>query len=297
MSTKMKNAKKGTGSVYPERAIDAAGPVAQVEPLLDGGQLRRMYFFGVPMTSPITKQTLCDKDLDDFVKRAVNLFALDAQIDVQPVVRRHRLSFDPNLYAQHIALEIPNKPIRKVIRLAICSANYRDMRDEDGNLEQDKTYPSGGQIYTIPNDWIEMGNAVRGYLNVIPISPAFGSMSTGLAMTQAGATVMQFIHGQGFVPAYWTVECLHGVMCDEGNVPVVVNEAIAARAAMLLIEALLPLYRATSQSMGMDGLSQSVSDNMLQLLQTKREMAEQTYKDIIKRLKTLYSIKLFSSNV
>ena len=294
---KTKDAKKGTGGVFPEHAIEAKGQYAMVEPLLDGAQLKRMYFFGIPMVSPVTKEKLCDDDLDDFVKRGLNIFAAECQIDVFPTIRRHRLSFDPALYHQHIFLEIPNKPIQKVIRLAICSSNYRDMRDVDGNLEQDKRFPSGGSIYSIPNDWIEMGNAPRGIINVIPLSPAFSAIGTATAVGAAGGTILQLIGQQGWVPAFWTCECLHGIMRDDGSVPVIINEAIAARSAMLLLENLLPLYRATSQSMGMDGLNQSVSDNMLNLLQTKRDLAEKTYEALVKRLKAMYSIKFFSGNV
>jgi acyl-CoA-binding protein len=49
--------------------------------------------------------------------------------------------------------------------------------------------------------------------------------------------------------------------------------------------------------MGADGLSQSINDNMLQLLQTKRDLAEKEYIKIVQRLKALYGNKLFSSNV
>lgn len=297
MSTNFTKAKKGTGGIYPERAIDSTGPIDRYEPLIDGKILKERYFFGVPMVSPITGEKISNKMLNDVIKRGMNMFELESQLDVLPTVRRHRLAFDPNLYYQNIFLEVPNKPIKKVLRLAICSSNYTDITDDEGNLEANKQFPSGGRIYEIPKEWIEMGNAARGYINVNPISPAFTAIGTATAVPAAGATILQFIGQQGWVPAYWTVEVLHGMMGDQGDVPVIINEAVGAKAAMLLIDNLLPLFRNVSQSMGADGLSQSINDNMLQLLQTKRDLAEKEYMKIIQRLKALYGNKLFSSNV
>jgi hypothetical protein len=307
MASNLKNAKRGTGAVYPERAIDSTGPVDRYEPLMTASDLEEKYFFGVPMVSPITQKKVTKKMMNDVIKRALNLFELDSQLDVLPTIRRHRLSFDPNLYYQNIFLEIPNKPIRKVIRLAICSSNYRDINTTEsqagteglppGSSQDNLRFPSGGEIYQIPNEWIEMGNAVRGYINVNPISPAFTAIGTATAVPAAGATILQFIGQQGWVPAYWTAEIVHGMMCEDGSVPVIVNEAIGHKASMLLIDNLLPLFRSISQSMGVDGLNQSINDNMLNLLQTKRDLAEKEYMQIVKRLKALYGNKFFSSNV
>lgn len=307
MSSNFTKAKKPVSGVYPEKAVDATGQIDRYEPLIDGKTLKERYFFGVPMISPITGEKITNKMLNDVIKRGMNMFELESQLDVMPVIRRHRLAFDPNLYYQNIFIEIPNKPVRKVMRLAICSANYTDINTIEsqagaeglpgGSSQNSLRYPSGGEIYEIPKEWIEMGNASRGYINVNPISPAFTAIGTATAVPAAGATILQFIGQQGWVPAYWTVEILHGMQSEDGTVPVILNEAVGAKAAMLLIDNLLPLFRNVSQSMGADGLSQSVNDNMLQLLQTKRDLAEKEYIKIIQRLKALYGNKLFSSNV
>ena len=290
-------AKKPTGAVFPERAIDGTGLYAEIEPLLDGKTFARRFLFGIPLVSPITREKLSPEDMDDFIKRGMAKFQLDSKALVQTKVLRHRMSFDPNLYNQHIFLEIPFKPIRRVLRLAICSSSYRDQFDSQGQPISNQQFPSGGEIYVIPNDWVEMGNAVRGYLNVNPLSPAFTALGTASATGAAGATILQFIGQQGWVPAYWTVECETGLMCSDGSVPVVVNEAIGAAAALLAIDLLLPLFRTASQSMSIDGLSQSVNDRMIELLQDKRGVLDARYKEIVKQLKTMFGNNLFSSNV
>jgi hypothetical protein len=297
MSSDFSKAKKPTGAVFPERAIDGTGLYAELEPMLDGNKMARRFLFGIPLVSPITKEKLTPEDLEDFIKRGLAKFQLDTKALVQTKVLRHRLAFDPNLYNQHIFLEIPFKPIRRVIRMAIVSSNYTEVVDDQGNLEANKQFPSGGEIYRIPADWIEMGNAVRGYLNVNPLSPAFTALGTANATGAAGATILQFIGQQGWVPAYWTVECETGLMCEDGTVPVVVNEAIGSMAAIYACDLLLPLFRTASQSMSIDGLSQSINDRMIELLQDKRQALDTRYKDIVKQLKTMFGNNLFSSNV
>jgi hypothetical protein len=293
VSQDFKNAKRGTGSIFPEKVIDAGGGVKRVEALLSGKQLRQRFMFGLPLASPLTKEKLSDEDLNDYVVRAVNQVELDCKMEISPVVRRHRLAFDPNTYLQFIYLEIPNKPIQKVLRLAICSASYTDT----GEPNQSAQYPSGAEIYKIPSEWIEMGNAPRGILNVNPINPAFSAIGTSTSIAASGATILQFIGQQGWVPAYWTVECLHGFCTEEGEVPVIINELIGEKASMMLIRNLLPLYRFASQSLGLDGLSQSINDMAYQLLQNKYDMLEKSYEANVKKIKTITGNNLFSSNV
>jgi hypothetical protein len=189
--------------------------------------------------------------------------------------------------------EVPNKPIQKVLSMAICSASYA----ATGDPNESSQYPNGAPIYTIPNVWIDMANAQRGILNVNPLSPAFSAIGTNTAVGAAGATILQFIGQQGWVPGYWNVVCLHGYCTEEGQVPVKINEVIGMKAAMLVIVNLLPLYRFASQSLGIDGLSQSVNDLAYQLLQNKYEMLEKLYTDAIKKLRTKTGNNFFSSNV
>ncbi|MBM3206827.1 MAG: hypothetical protein FJZ43_04380, partial [Candidatus Staskawiczbacteria bacterium] len=153
MSKDLKKAKKGTASVFPDGAYDAASGQDRVEAFLTPELFVSRFLWGIPLVSPITKQKLTNEDIKDYINRGANQLEFDAQVDIFPVIRRHRLPFDPNLYYQWINLEVPNKPIQKVVRAAICSASYLDTGTENENLK----YPSGANIYQLPNDWIEMG--------------------------------------------------------------------------------------------------------------------------------------------
>ena len=133
MPKDLKKAKKGTASVYPDGVYDAANGQDRVEAFLTPELFVSRFLWGIPLVSPITKQKLTNEDIKDYINRGANQLELDAQIDVFPVIRRHRLAFDPNLYYQWINLEVPNKPIQKVVRAAICSASYLDTGTENEN--------------------------------------------------------------------------------------------------------------------------------------------------------------------
>lgn len=293
MSTDLINAKKGTASVFPDGVIDASGGLERVEPILTPAMMKSRFLFGIPLISPITKEKLTDEMIQDAIKRGANQLEMDAKIDVFPVIRRHRLPFDPNMYYQYIYLEVPNKPIQKVVRMAICSASYL----ETDPLNQGAQYPTGAQIYRIPNDWVEMGNARKGRLNVIPINPAFTAISSSDAIQGSGSAVLAFIGALGWVPSYWTVEAVHGFCSEDGKIPVFANELIGQRAAMMILDNLIPLFRVVSQSLSVDGLGQSNSDQLQQLLKQKRDDLKEAYESGVQKLKAYVGSKLFSSNV
>lgn len=291
MSKDLTDAKRNMGSHYPNSAYDAAPGLVRVEPFLTAEVLKRRFFKGMSLKSPITKIEFDLDDLRDFIMRAAVQVEMDSKIDVMPIARRHRLPFDPNNYRQFIHLEIPNKPIQKVIRVAICSASYQHTE-----LENDQ-YPPGAEIYRIPNQWIEMGQAMRGVLNVNPINPAFSAIGTTTAVAASGATILQFIGQMGWAPAYWVIECTHGFTTENGDAPVLLNEMVGTQAAIMILTELIPQYRIVSQSLGIDGLSQSTSDNAWQLLQIKLQLLEKKYDKMIKQIRTLFGNTFIVSSI
>lgn len=284
--------KKATGSVYPISVYDAAGGPDRVEHLLTPKMLRERFLFGLPLVSPLDpKQKITDPMLRDFIKRAINMVELDVKTTISPALHRVRLPFDQRLYYNNIWCEVPYKPINRLIRLAICSASY-----VDGGHENDR-YPSGNQIYAIPSQWVDMSYAAQGKIFVNPINPAFTAVGFTEAAASSGATILQFIGIQGFVPAYWTLEVEVGFCSQEGNVPVVVNEAVGAKAAILLLDNLIPLFRISSQSLNIDGQGQSTTDDLQRLLKQKRDDLVAAYKEQTKALKMYIGATMFASNI
>jgi hypothetical protein len=284
--------KKGQGSVYPTDAYDAGGGPDRVEPILTPQVLKDRFLFGIPLVNPFNpKEKVTSAMLRDFIKRGIAQVEMDTKTTVSPVLRRVRLPFDPNLYYNNIWCEIPYKPVQKVLKLAIQSASYKD-----GPQENDR-YPAGNQIYQIPNQWIDMSYAPHGKIFVNPINPAFAAVGFTTAAQTSGATILQFIGIQGWVPAYWTVECEVGFCSPEGNVPVYLNEAIGAKATILLLDTLIPMFRVSSQSLSLDGQGQSASDDMQRLLKQKRDDLVEAYKGYRASIKTHIGANMFVSNI
>lgn len=300
MSKDLSKAKRPPGSHFPEATYDAAGGVRRVEEMLTPSKLKSRFLFGIPLVSPITKEKFTDEMIKDAIERSVVQFELDSALDVHPTLKRVRLPFDPALYQSNIWLECAFKPVQKVLRVAICSASYANSNSEaDPNLvdNENQQYPAGGEIFRVPPEWIDMSYAKQGKIFVSPITPATAAVSTGTAVASSGAYALAFI-GQGmWIPAFWTIEALVGLATEQGQVPSIVNECIGAKAAYFILQNLFPLYRTTSQSLGIDGMSQSVSDQLQQLMQAKMQQLEEQYKESVSKLKTQYGQKLFATNV
>lgn len=291
MSVDLKDAKRLTGSVFPEAAYDADNGLPRVEAFLTPQQLKDRFLWGFPLVSPITRQKLTDTMLLDYIVRASALFETDAKVEVAPVAKRVRVAFDPNLYENNIWIECPYKPIQKIISLFLASASYVNTPQENDQ------YPSGAQIYVIPNEWIDPSYSVKGKVFVNPINPAFASIGTSQSAASAGASILQFVGLMGWVPAFWTLEVVVGFCSENGQVPVMVNEAIGRKAAILVLTNLYPLYKITSSGLGIDGMSQSVSDQTAQFILEKIKQLEAEYKVLIKQIKVLCGNTAFVTNV
>jgi hypothetical protein len=291
MSIDLKNAKRLTGSIFPEAVYDASSGLQRVEEFLTPQMFKTRFLFGLPLISPITKEKISNEDLLDYITRAANLFESDAKVEVSPVAKRVRAPFDPNLYEKDIWVECPYKPIQKIIKMFLASASYVNTPQEN------EQYPSGAQIYVIPNEWIDPSYAVKGKVFVNPINPAFAAIGTGQAAASAGASILQFVGLMGWVPAFWTLEVVVGLCSEDGRVPALVNEGIGRKAAILLLTNLFPLYRFTSSGLGMDGMSQSVADMFANLIQAKIAQLEKEYLIIIKQIKVVCGVTGIVSNV
>ena len=298
----LSKAKKPIHGHWPERVIQSAPGIERFEELMTPKKLKSRFFLGLPLTSPLTGEKITPSDMKEAIMRACNILETDIRTEIMPTIKRHRLPFDAELYSRFIHLEIPHKPIQKVLALQICSSSYLQNGQEPGSTplpgqppEINPRYPNGDVLYTIPVEWIDMANANRGILNVNPFSPAFTAV--GVATTPSASPLTAFLGQLRFVPGFWNVTVLSGLGCEDGTVPVYVNEVVGCKAAILLLDNLIPLYRIASQSLGADGLSQSVNDLGYQLLKQKRDDLEVKYKEYCKTLKSLTGNTLFVSNV
>ena len=261
--------------IYPNNAIDAAS-FRRMEPLLTPETFISRFMFGIPLRSPITKQTLTNEQITDFINRSANAFELEAQVDVFPVQRKKRLPYQIDLYREFIYTELPNKPIQSVEQMAIVSSNNE-------------------MIYRIPPEWIDTANFIDGRINVVPLSPAFNSVVQPGSSSVGGAFLV-LIGFQEWYPAYWELKYTSGLSSD-GRLPTVINEAIGLRAAIMILNTLIPQFQLSSYSLGIDGVSQSQTNQAPQLYAQIRDQYQVQYDKIVQRIKMMYNNTMLVSFV
>ncbi len=263
--------------IYPVRANETSKSFKRCEPLLTEDLLVERFLFGIPLVSPITKQKITKKQLKDHIVRAMNEVETDFRIDVMPVEYNEHLPFDRFEYDAWIRIHIPQKPISTILEMAIKTADEQN-------------------IYTIPPEWIDTVNLVRGLINVVPLNSALGqSTITGGGQSFGGSIFITAFGGFPWVPALWFIRYITGF--EEGKVPVIVNEAIGAYAAIEILSELQTQYSQQSASLSYDGISQATSSPGPKRYKERIEHLEKKVTKISKKLKMKYGHSIFSDNV
>lgn len=263
--------------IYPVRANETSRNLKRCEPLLTTELLVSRFLPGIPLVSPLTKKKITNKDLKDHIIRAINEFETDFRIDVMPVEYNEHLPFDRSEYNAWIRIHLPQKPVSTILEMAIKTA-------DDQN------------IYTIPPEWIDTVNLVRGLINVVPLNSALGqSTITGGGQAFGGSIFITAFGGFPWVPALWFISYITGF--EEGQVPVIVNEAIGIYAAIELLSSLQVQYSQQSASLTYDGISQATTSPGPKRYQDRIDLLGKKLKKIEKKLKMKYGHKIWSDNV
>lgn len=290
MKKDLSKAKKPLSSIYPEDAIDAVG-LGRVEPIITPAMLKNRHILGLPLVLPLTKTAIGDEILADIINRSMNLAEADIHANIQPVITRVKVPYRRDDFLNWSYIQYPHKPIQKLVSFRITSSNYR------GNDTENDQYPSQDSFFDVPLDWVEAQGFQKGQINVVPLMPAL-SASMGGSLSGSGAAFLYFLSMKGIdIPAFFTLEALVGFCTEDGRVPVIVNELVGCRAGMLVCDTLATQYNLTSSSLGIDGLSQSVGNQLSQLIQAKRQQLEADYLKLVNRIKTLTADKFISTAI
>jgi hypothetical protein len=272
--------KTGIGGVFPDNATETSWE--RLEPLVRPEQVQSRHLFGIPLVSamkdPLTgkAQVYTPDMIRDTIDRAVSMVEQDVGIDIFPNVNKEKHPFDRNEYESFGYFRLHRRPCASIEVLSI-------------------TPPSGSDIYRIPLEWVETAYMHTGQINLIPLGNAI-AYGTPADVGSGGALFLNVLGNQPWIPAFWQVTYTSGF--PDGMLPKVVNELIGTVAAMEILSALASTYaRSTSHSLGIDGLSQSVSTPGPQLFKTRYEELEAKRKSLVKKLRTQYALNLFSGNV
>jgi hypothetical protein len=269
------------GQVYSENMVDTTW--SKTEPLLTAEQLVYRHLFGIPLVSrfkdPFTNKpmVLTKPMVEDYIKRAVAMAELEMTIDIFPTAYSEKLPYDRAEYEDWGFMMLSHRPVNSIQLMTIRTADNQN-------------------VYEVPLEWVETANMAHGQLNIIPMAIGLVNGQEKFPAATSGGSMFLNILGIGnWVPSYWSIEYTCGF--PNGCIPIVVNELIGMTAAMNILSQLAATYQQTSASLGVDGLSQSSGTvgpalflNRMKELDTQRQL-------VVKKIKAMFGLKNFSSNV
>lgn len=273
-------------SVFPEAAADA--DYQRYEPILTPDQLVRRFLWGIDLSSqmkdPFTGKAVrwTPEMVSDIIDGAIQTAEVESGAFLRPVSFREKHPFDRFAYKSYGFFQLRNVPASKIVSVGVVP-------------------PNGETVYSMPLEWVETAYLPRGQINIIPMTAAQvgGSSTTGIFPGQSGnggAFYLTVVQQAGWVPAYWEIEYVAG-FCD-GLVPRFVNDLIGTIAAMDILSMLATTYaKVQSHSLGIDGLSQSVSTPGPQVFKQRLDELTAKRQLLIKKLKSLTGRKIFSSSI
>ncbi len=270
--------KTGGGSVYPISAVDTSGTFNRIEPLITPNILKEDWLFAVPLFDPRTQSRITDETLKRAIIRAMSQLEMELKVNIIPVQRKIKLSYDRNLARYFNHLEVPYKPINTLLNVSLEDSNF--------NI-----------IYTFPPDIIETRNLWQGQINFGPITQGLQSgilTSNGNNIAGNGLLLIENSYIQS-APAYWLIDCITGF--PENQIPTVINELIGITAAIEILSKVQPAFKVNSQSLSHDGLSQSTSGSGPQIFANRINDLKEKKAGMLDQVKHIFYNAIICSNI
>lgn len=261
---------------YPVEAFSTSDLMQRCEPILTPDLLVSRY---LKAQEKDIKSKYSNDELKDRINLAMNEFELMSGMRVNKVQDKQRIPFDRDLYRSFVFLKTNHGPILSVEELQVQSSN-------------------GENIYTLPSTWLEVGQAHKRQLNVIPLLSLWGA--AGLQDNQAsnaGLLFLQMLSQFQWLPAFFAIKYTHGLSNQEGVIPIPVNELIGMIAAIEILSDLQSANKYNSTSVSQDGLSQSASSSGPQIYVKRIEDLTIKKDKAMAKLKAIFTNRYFLSNI
>lgn len=210
------------------------------EPLVTVAQLKATYLFGVKVRDRETGASYSDDAYQNAIDTAVSMVEHYLDISVMPV--RQYVEYKDyriNDYAEWGYIQLDNFPVESVTQMRLVY-----FRDENAE-------PIVAQV--IPNAWMRLNNH-DGIIRLIPNTRFPGNLQIDVN----GGFFPELLRSS-MIPHAWEITYDYG-FCS-GNVPVLINQAVAMLAAIIVLITAGHLILGAGiagTSISLDGLSQSI---------------------------------------
>lgn len=273
--------KTGLGGMLPEGAV--ATDWQDYEPLITPDKVKKLHLFGIPLVSALRDphtgrpQEMTPEIISVFIQEAVGIVELETGLEIFPRRHKERQAYDLPAQNSFGFTVLRHRPIQSIERLAITSSD-------------------GVNIWDVPLNWIETGYIHQGQINLVPFAVSAQSGVTIPVTSPVGMGLLPSLFRFSWVPALWMVEFTTGF--PDGCVGKSVNHLIGIVTAMEILSNLAATFsRNTGSSLGIDGLSQSVSSPGPQLYDTRLMALAEKRKWYVNKLKREFGLGCFSDNV
>ncbi len=276
------NAQEALGGVGEDGVIETEW--LDSVPLITPEQLRKQHLNGIPLVSgwrdPDThvRHRMDDLEIKDFIIEAASLAQTETGMDVFPKVHEEKLAFDKQEYESYGFMQLRHRPVTSIESLAIVPSN-------------------GLKIFEVPHSWIDPGMLAMGQINLIPFTAAIASGGMSVMQTAEGGFAFLALFGHNpWIPSFWKVRYTTGF--KRGLVTRATNQLIGVIAAMEILSNLATTYaRVTSQSLGLDGMSQSQSGPGPELFEPRIKFLAEKRRWLVKKLQRQHNLGIIVSNV
>lgn len=244
--------------VKPERDDVLGSGFTRVEPWITPDRLKQQWLFGIPLVSPLTRETLVDDTLKAIIARAASRVELECNIDVFPVVRVIRAPWDRVKVSQGYGqIELGVRNVRTILEVSIRTVDSMFVVNNDPINDNDESR-EGRVLYNVPLQWIDTSYLRKGILHFVPLLSQPASIVLGFpAPTLTSNPLTLISRYQHTMPSFWFIRYESGF--DENSIPSIINDLIGTYAAIEVLSILGPTQKWNSMSIGLDGASQGVS--------------------------------------
>lgn len=215
-----------------------------VEPLITVDQVRERWLFGVDIFDGEGNE-LSDATIQNYIDTAVSMIEHELDISLTPRCITEENDYYANDYWEWGYFWLNNLPIIEIEKIEV---QYLIGRDDQGSLAPET-------VLEIPKEWIRIRHH-DGQVRLIPNNRFPANLQIGAG----GSFFPELFRRHSHVPQLWAITYRYGF--EDGKVPVMVNSVIgmiAAAFALVTAGDLIIGAGIASQSLSLDGLSQSIA--------------------------------------
>ena len=246
-------------------------------PIIDVGRFKQEYLFGIPLTSSLTGETVSDNTLKKFIEKGISDFETSVRIHVNPVKHTDRFDFERADDLRFGTRRVMRWPILKVERLAALWPGRNEALSE--------VDPDQSQEIEYPTSWVTM-QGDTGLIRIVPNSGSLVNADVNFLASSAYRTVV--LGGLKGWPNMWRMTYIAGF--DRDKVPEAVNDLIGVLGSIKFLSMMGPIiFPVATQSIGLDGMSQSVGTAGPQWLAGRMNELIAERDRLVQQLKTHYA--------